>query len=923
MNEIDKLHQLGQSIWYDNIERKLLKNGEMERMIAVGEIRGVTSNPSIFQKAIANSTDYDSAIQPMAWADWNPEDIFFQLAIEDIQQTADLFLPLYQETNSGDGYISLEVNPKLAYDSEGTFSQAKELWDKVNRKNLMIKIPATKEGLPAIRQAIAAGININITLIFSVSRYEEVIEAYFSGLEDRVKNNLPINNIASVASFFVSRVDTKVDSILESLLSDNKLNQKQFLELRGKAAVANSRLAYELFEKVFSAERFKKLEQRGAKIQRPLWASTSTKNPDYNDVIYVEELIGENTVNTMPPQTLDAFRDHGRAEIKIRKNIENARELFSSLRNLGIEIDAVTQALENEGVKAFEKAFISLLDTINNRKRTIQNNLPGLSNLIKNRIEDLDKKQIITRIYERDDSVWDANPSASNEISNRLGWLDAPFISSDFITDVNYFRDEIVQDGFTHVLLLGMGGSSLAAEVMSLSFRGHSEGLNLSIIDSTDPRQVKFAEEHNPIGKTIYIVSSKSGGTTEVQAFLRYFYQRMKNFAGDDAGKYFVAITDPGTDLSRQANELQFRKIFYANPSVGGRFSALTAFGLVPAALIGVELETFLQKTKEFAYTCRPGVATGRNPGLGLGVILAEAAQIGIDKLTIIAEEPYRSFGSWLEQLIAESSGKSGKGIVPIDIEPIVNLDLYSQDRIFVYLKNDGIFEQKINEIVNRGHPVISYELNDPYELGAEFFRWEFATAVACAVLGVNAFDQPDVQDNKTRTKLKINEFISFGKYNSGDPVLDLESATIFTNQTDIDLGGKNLSEILETFLQLRKDGDYIAINAYLPRIQEVERDLQAFRQSVLIRTQNATTLGFGPRFLHSTGQLHKGGPDNGLFIQIVDKPDQDFDIPGMGLSFRKLLYAQALGDYEALVNRNRRIIRIELKQSTVKDLRI
>ncbi len=357
MNEIDKLHQLGQSIWYDNIERKLLKNGEMERMIAAGEIRGVTSNPSIFQKAIANSTDYDLAIQPMAWSDWDPEKIFFQLAIEDIQATADLFLPLYQETNGGDGFISLEVNPKLAYDFERTFTQAKELWDRVNRKNLMIKIPATKEGLPAIRQAIAAGININITLIFSVSRYEEVIEAYLSGLEDRVKNNLPINDIASVASFFVSRVDTKIDSILESFIKDAKINENQFLELRGKAAVANSRLAYELFEKVFSSDRFDQLKQKGAKIQRPLWASTSTKNPAYYDVIYVEELIGENTVNTMPPQTLDAFRDHGKAEIKIRKNLEHARELFSSLGNLGIDIDEVTQALENEGVKAFETSI--------------------------------------------------------------------------------------------------------------------------------------------------------------------------------------------------------------------------------------------------------------------------------------------------------------------------------------------------------------------------------------------------------------------------------------------------------------------------------------------------------------------------------------------------------------------------------------
>ncbi len=466
-----------------------------------------------------------------------------------------------------------------------------------------------------------------------------------------------------------------------------------------------------------------------------------------------------------------------------------------------------------------KQAFVSLLDTINNRKRTIQNKLPGLINLIKNTIDDLDKKQIITRIYERDASVWDVNPSESNEIPNRLGWLDAPFISVDLIDEINKFRDEIIQDGFTHVLLLGMGGSSLAAEVMSLTFRGHSEGLNLSILDSTDPRQIKLAEENNPHGKTIFIVSSKSGGTTEVQAFLRYFYDQMKIFAGKEAGKYFIAITDPGTELSRQAKELNFRKIFYADPSVGGRFSALTAFGLVPAALIGIEIETFLQKTKEFTYTCRPGVAAGRNPGLVLGVILAEAAQKGIDKLTIIAEEPYRSFGSWLEQLIAESSGKQGKGIVPIDIEPFVNIDFYSQDRIFLYLKSDGIFEQKINEIVNAGHPVISYEINEPYELGSEFFRWEFATAVACAVLGVNAFNQPDVQDNKNRTKLKIDEFLSMREFNSGDPVLNFENATIFTNQTDIDLSGKYLSEIIDTFLQLRKDGDYIAINAYLPRI--------------------------------------------------------------------------------------------------------
>jgi len=344
MNAIDKLHQLGQSIWYDNIERRLLKNGEMENMITLGEIRGVTSNPSIFQNAIANSTDYDSAIQPMAWANWNSEDIFFQLAIEDIQETADLFSPLYDQTEGNDGFVSLEVNPKLAYDAEKTFIQALALWKRVNRKNLMIKIPATQEGLVAIRNAIAAGININVTLIFSLKRYKEVIEAYLSGLEDRLTNNLPIDKIASVASFFVSRVDSKVDTHLDALLKNNKIDQKLYLDLRGKAAIVNSKLAYELFEDIISSERFLRLAENGANVQRPLWASTSTKNPEYYDVIYVEELIGKYSVNTMPPQTLDAFRDHGKAEIRIKNNLEDAKELFSTLNKFGIDIDSITQS---------------------------------------------------------------------------------------------------------------------------------------------------------------------------------------------------------------------------------------------------------------------------------------------------------------------------------------------------------------------------------------------------------------------------------------------------------------------------------------------------------------------------------------------------------------------------------------------------
>lgn len=921
MSTIDKLHQLGQSIWYDNIERKMLKNGEMEKMIIDGEIRGITSNPSIFQNAIAKSTDYDSAIQPLAWSDWNAVDIFFQLAIEDIREACDLFLPLYKETNGSDGYVSLEVNPKLAYDTDGTIKQVKELWERVNRRNLMVKIPATKEGLPAIRKSIADGINVNVTLIFSVERYKEVIDAYLSGLEDRAAINLPIENIASVASFFVSRVDTKVDSMLKNLHQNSKIDTEMYQSLLGKAAIANSRLAYELFEEVISSQRFKILASKNARMQRPLWASTSTKNPDYRDVIYVEELIAKNTVNTVPPKTLEAFLDHGHSEIRIKNNLSEAKQLFPALEKIGIDISDVTQALEDEGVSAFEKSFVSLLATIEERKSNYQHQLSSLSEVVSNSVKKLDEDHLVSRLYEKDPTIWTKKFEEFEEIQKRLGWLDAPFIAKESINEINDFRDEIIHEGYTHAVLLGMGGSSLASEVLSLSFRGSVDGLSLSILDSTDPRQVLTTENNIPLEKTLFIVASKSGGTSEVQALLKYFYEKVQKLLGAEVGNNFIAITDPDTVLAKQSRELGFRKVFYADPTVGGRFSALTTFGLVPAALIGIDLDYFIQNSIEFFLHCRPGVPTARNPGVVLGVILAEAAISKKDKLTIVAEEPFRSFGSWLEQLIAESTGKEGKGIIPVDCEPFVSSEHYSHDRIIVYLKNDGIFENIIRKFSDNNLTIITFELNDPYELGAEFLRWELATAVASSLLGVNAFNQSDVQDNKNRTKQKIEEFLKTGAFSFEEPIVDNERFSAYSHNLALINQQNELKEIIDSFLRMKKSGDYVAINAYLPRNKKVETELQEFRKYVLSETNLATTLGFGPRFLHSTGQLHKGGPDSGLIIQIVDSPEIGIDIPEMGITFRDLLFAQSVGDYEALVHRNRRIIRIHLRSASIWDL--
>lgn len=370
MNTARQLYQAGQSIWYDNIERRLLKDGQLAGMIARGEIRGVTSNPTIFMNAITKSKDYAAALEALAKAGKTADEIVWDLAIEDIQAAADLFRPLYEESNKGDGFVSLEVNPDLAHDTLATLSEVKRLWKRVNRPNLMIKIPATLEGLPAIKEAIEAGINVNVTLIFSRERYAAVMEAYISGLESRVAKGLPVDGIASVASFFVSRVDTKVDGHLNAMVDRGGARAEKAAQLLGRAAIANARLAYHDFKIVFGSERFAALQAKGARVQRPLWASTSTKNPAYRDVMYVEALIGSDTVNTVPPATLAAFLDHGVVRPdSLEEDLPGAYQTLALLETLGISMPQVTAELEAEGVKSFSSAWKALLDAIETNRQ--------------------------------------------------------------------------------------------------------------------------------------------------------------------------------------------------------------------------------------------------------------------------------------------------------------------------------------------------------------------------------------------------------------------------------------------------------------------------------------------------------------------------------------------------------------------------
>ena len=891
-NLIHDLTALGQSLWYDNIQRHLLENGELAALIERGDIRGVTSNPSIFHNAIAKSHDYDSALTPLAISGWNAEKIFWQLAIEDIRAACDLFLPLYNEINAVDGYVSLEVSPYLANDTAGTVEQAKHLWQTVNRPNLMIKIPATKAGIPAIRQVIAAGINVNVTLIFSIERYKEVMDAYMSGLEDRLLAGGDIEKIHSVASFFVSRVDTKIDPKLVECGSSASA-------LLGKAAIANAKLAYEEFRKVFGEPRFGKLQLAKANFQRPLWASTGTKNPAYPDTLYVDNLIGPATVNTVPPSTLDAVRDHVKPVLTIMAGVDECRKQIADLEKLGISMNMVTAELEAEGVKSFADAFTALLQTVDERRAAVVAGLGSLAEPVARRVKQLDEIHAAQRMWNMDPTLWTDDAKGQAEIKIRLGWLKLPETSRQAIKDINAFASHAHEAGFTHFLLLGMGGSSLAPEVLSLVFPLST--FHFGILDSTDPGQVLATAAQFPLEKTMFIVSSKSGGTSEVNAAFHYFWAQAEAQFGEKAGKHFIAITDPGTSLEALASAHGFAKIFNANPNIGGRYSVLTHFGLVPAALMGIDLEKLLDRAGWMSAQCAVGVPTARNPGLVLGAVMGQAALEGRDKLTIVADPALSSVGSWLEQLVAESTGKLGKGIVPVDLEPLAAPSVYGNDRLFVYLRKDGQHDAALAELQKSGQPLLTFELPDPYDLAAEFYRWEVATAIACAVLQVNAFDQPDVQDAKDRTKAKIAEYQKNGKLTEGDFV----NWAAETNE--------NRKLIIEKFLARAKPGDYIAINAYLRRNPAMLSALTELRSYFGIHTGCATTLGFGPRFLHSTGQLHKGGADNGLFLQITADPAEDADIPTENMPFSALERAQSLGDYEALAARKRRILRIHL----------
>jgi transaldolase/glucose-6-phosphate isomerase len=926
---LQQLADFGQSVWLDNIRRGDITSGEMQRMIDWGVV-GVTANPTIFEKAISGSTDYDTGIDELVRQGKSADDIYKILIVEDISNAADIFRQVYDRTEGLDGYISIEVAPSLAHDTGGTIKEALEFSDLIKRPNILIKVPATAEGIPAIEELLYQGISVNITLIFSVEVHREVMEAYLKALERRVAEGKPVDRIASVASFFVSRVDTKADKALEDLLKKEQDAEKQEVikGLLGTTAINNSKLAYEEFQRVFSGERWEKLAAKGARVQRPLWASTSTKNPNYRDVIYVEELIGPDTVNTMPPQTIIAFRDHGMAARTIDKDLDLAKRQLAQLEELGISLDQITQELTVEGVQSFTKSFDTLAECIGSKRETLMSGLSeryaaslgGLEPQVQEGLRRIGSNQVASKIWEKVPSVWKQDDAAKKTIKNRLGWLRVVSLMQDRADDLKAFAKEVQEAGYKSVVLLGMGGSSLAPEVLNRVF-GSKEGYpRFFMLDSTDPGTIAAIERRIDPADSLFIVATKSGGTTETISFYRYFREKVNVSKGAKAGENFVAITDPGSSLETLAKEEGFRRTFLNMADIGGRYSALSYFGMVPAALLGMDIDKLLDRAETMSEACAPCVNAEDNPGVWLGTIMGEAYKTGRDKVTIITTPELDSFGLWAEQLIAESTGKEGKGLVPVTGEPLGRPSAYGRDRLFVYLRVDGSangdYEHALDKLQKSGQPVVRLKMKDIYDLGAEFFRWEMATAVAGHVMGIDPFDEPNVQESKDNTSRLLGVYKEKGKLPEGDAILEANSLALYGDGEALSRAGSEgtLESALRAFFSTVRPGDYVATLAYIPSTGEHEELLQDARLAIRDTLRVATTFGYGPRFLHSTGQLHKGGPNRGVYVQVTCDPQCDVDIPGQTFSFGTLIRAQALGDLQSLQQHGRRAIRLHIR---------
>ena len=930
-----ELYKAGQGPWLDTISRKLLRSGTLRSYIDNSGLLGVTSNPSIFQQSISQGEGYEEDIQELLKKGASTLAIYDALTLADIRETCDLFRPVFEKTNGDHGFVSLEVLPCLAFNEDATVEEAKRLWNLVNKPNVMIKVPATPQGVKAVTRLIGEGVNINVTLIFSQQNYRDVANAYMDGLDVLAAKGGDLRKVHSVASVFVSRIDTDIDKRLDAMLAteNDPAKRSRLQDLKGKAAIANSKGVYQAFRALCEAPRFRALKAKGANVQKTLWGSTSCKNPAYQDLIYVETLVGKDTVNTLPQNTWEALLDHGKIRPdSVEESLEESVTAIAQLKDLGIDVHAVCDKLQQDGVKAFVNSFESLMAVLEKKRSgktkvaapvKVTAALPAeLQKSVTDTIAELAKKDVHTRWLAKDPTLWSNDPAHHKVILNRLGWVENCEKLVGKLYEIDQLQEKFFKEKIRDVVLLGMGGSSLAAEVLSLilkrsadKVKGALKGIRFHLLDTTDPASILKVEKVIRYPKTVFLVGSKSGSTIETRSQYQHFFAKVTAFYKGDEAKAaarFVLVTDEGSPLADLGRSKPFAGVFLNPGDIGGRYSALSFFGLVPAALLGIDVRRVVSDAQRFLDAMRRDKDISKNEGISLGILLGALALKGKDKLTFWTSPSLASFADWAEQLIAESTGKEGKGITPVAGERPLKLDRYGQDRVFVILRikgeNEKTWAARIKALKAKGFPVLDFVWADGSNVGGEFLRWEVATSFASVVLRIDPFDEPNVKESKDITGRLLEDVKRKKPLPRPEKLLAVKGAGLTPADT------KTLAAF---FKKLPKNG-FVSLLAYVDRSPATHKALQALQKQIAEALKVPVLSGFGPRYLHSIGQLYKGGPKLGIFIEFFVKDAKDVRIPGEVYGFSQLKRAQAMGDYEALSSKGLPVLAIDLGSSLV-----
>ncbi len=912
MTTLSDLTQLEHSSWLHYLRRSFIESGELSTAIDNG-VRGVVVDLAVTAQSITASSDYDRFL-PHLLAEGTPFDDLPRLMLsDDVQRAAFVLNPVYEASERLDGYVSLPLHPAMAHDTTKMAAAARHVLAEINCPNVMIEIPATEAGIAAIEMLTEDGVCVNATQIFSPTIYERVVDAYLAGLARYVKTHSVWRRWPmSVATIAISRVDGMADAWLD---------EHERPDLKGKAGIALAKVVFGAFQRVFTGSRWHELAKKGGVVQRPLFTDLIPHDFRYPNTYYVDALGDPGTVCNLTPAMLAACLNRKTAVSPPIQNEAEAQAHLNALSELGLDLDEAARQLQADGLARLARDFEAMRESVRQKREQLEDkwqrlelHLGAYETAVSQTLARTCHDRVVCRIWNHDHTVWSANPAG---IGNRLGWLHLMPVMREQISRLQAMTDDLLTDGFTDALLLGMGGAGLVPQLFADTFtqaalparpglpaRPH---LRLNVLSNVDPGEILAQTEKIDPVRTIFVVTSKSGRTIETLSAFTYFYNRVEAVVGEKAaGSHFIAITDPGSPLAELAAQYRFRYLFVNQPDLIGRFGALSMAGFVPAALAGVNLETLLERAEEMAnnaQSCNSPQA-GDNVAAQLGTALATLAQQGRDKLTFVASPALAGFADWVEQLIAGSLGKQGRGILPVVGEPVGEPAVYGDDRLFVHLRLDGDEGQDtaVSTLIDADFPVITVHWRDLQDVGGQFFLWQMATAVAAHHLQVNPFSQFKHDAAKARTWEVVEQIKRVGEM-----AVPEDTFTPFSRTA------------LYTFLDKAETGDYVAIQAFIPHTAANDEALQALRTHIRGKTGLATTIGYGPRCLHTVGQMHKGDRGNGLFIQFVADSVPDVFVPNRigqpeaSLSFGELSRLQAALEAQALRRERRRLVRFQL----------